>query len=271
MKHINIDKIADKIREQFGKDSMMILDPNRSVDIDVDSIPTGSNELDEILEIGGVPRGMITELYGGEGSGKTTLALHIIANAQKKGLVTAFVDAEHSFDIKYAKAIGVDVSKLLFNQPSSGEQALNILISLVETKKVGLIVVDSVAALTPQAELDGEMEKQQMGLAARMMGKALRKMTHSVKKTNTTIVFINQLRSRIGVFFGDPNTTPGGKSLKFFSSLRLMVSRIKTVTKKGEKRENLVKVVIKKSKVGIPFRQAEFLIRFGQGIVNENE
>lgn len=271
MKKINIDKIADKIREQFGMDSIMILDPSVNVNIQADSIPTGSNELDEILEIGGVPRGMITELYGGEGSGKTTLALHIVANAQKKGLVAAFIDAEHSFDIKYAKAIGVDIGSLLFSQPSSGEQALNILISLVETKKVGVIIVDSVAALTPQAELDGEMEKQQMGLAARMMGKALRKMTHIVKKTNTSVVFINQMRDKIGIMFGDKTTTSGGKALKFFSALRMFVVRIKTITIKKEKRENLVKVVIKKSKISTPYRQAEFLIRFGKGIVNGHE
>lgn len=269
MKKINIDKIADKIRDQFGKDSMMILDPDVNVDIKADSISTGSNELDQILEIGGVPRGMITELYGGEGSGKTTLALHMIANAQKNGLAVAFVDAEHSFDIKYAKNIGVDVSKLLFNQPASGEQALDILQALIETKKVGIVVVDSVAALTPKAELEGDMEKQHMGLAARMMGKALRKITHIVKKTNTAVVFINQTRQKIGIMWGDPTTTPGGKALKFFSALRMQVTRIKTITKKGEKRENLVKVVIKKSKISVPFRQAEFLIRFGMGIVNE--
>jgi len=269
MKNINIDKIAESIREKFGKDSMMILDPNFNVNIEVDSISTGSNELDDILEIGGVPRGMITEVYGGEGSGKTTLCLHIIAEAQKKGLVAAFIDAEHSFDRRYASNIGVDISKLLFNQPESGENALNILLALVKTKKVGVIVIDSVAALTPEKELQGEMEDQQMGLMARMMGKALRKITHVVKETNTSVIFINQIRDKIGIMFGDRVTTTGGKALRFFSALRLFIVRVKTITTKKEKRENLVKVVIKKSKVSTPYRQAEFLIRFGKGIINE--
>lgn len=268
MKEINIDKIADRIREKFGRDSMMILEPSKNIDIKIDSIPTGSTELDSVLEIGGVPRGKIIEIYGNEGSGKTTLTLHIIAEAQKMGLVAAFIDAEHSFDKKYAEAIGVNISRLLFNQPDSGEQALDIAIELIKTKKVGVIVIDSVAALTPEKELSGDMDKQQMGAQARMMGKALRKMTHIASKYNTTIIFINQVRDKIGVMFGDKTTTPGGKALKFFSALRIVVSRIKTITIKGKKRENLVKAFIKKSKVSTPFRQAEFLIRFGKGIIN---
>lgn len=271
MKKINIEKIANKIRDKFGKDAMMILDPNLNINIQADSIPTGSDELDDILEIGGVPRGMITEIYGGEGSGKTTLCLHIIAEAQKKGLVASFIDAEHSFDKKYATNIGVDISKLLINQPASGEQALGIVIELIKTRRVGVIVIDSVAALTPIKELQGEMEDQQMGLQARMMGKAIRKITHIAKKTHTSVIFINQVRDKIGVMFGDKTTTPGGKALKFFAALRMMISRIKTITKKGHKRENLVKVLIKKSKVSTPYRQAEFLIRFGKGIVNGHE
>lgn len=271
MKKINIDKIADKIRDQFGKDSMMILDPDLDNKNIIPSIPTGSDSLDETLEIGGVPQGKIIEIYGAEGSGKTTLCLHIIANAQREGMAASFIDAEHSLDVKYAKAIGVNIQQLLFNQPSSGENALDILIALIKTKKVGVVVIDSVAALTPEKELSGDMEDQQMGLQARMMGKALRKIVHIVKKTNTTVIFINQVRAKIGVMFGDPNVTPGGKALKFFSSLRLMVSRIKTLTVKGKKSENLVKVQVKKSKVSTPYRTAEFKIKFGKGIINGDE
>ena len=271
MKNIDIDKIADKIREQFGKDSMMILDPSLRVNIEIDSIPTGSIELDNILEIGGVPRGRIVELYGLESSGKTTLALHIISNAQKKGLVAAFIDAEHALDIKYAKAIGVDISKLLFNQPKSGENALNIVIELIKTRKIGVIVIDSVAALVPEKELSGDMDSQQMGAQARMMGKALRKMTHIVKKTNTSIIFINQIRDKIGVMFGERVVTPGGKALKFWAHLRLCITRIKTIIKGKIKKANLTRVVVKKSKISTPYRQCEFTIVYGKGIINGDE
>ena len=268
-KTLDIKTTLKEIRNKFGMESIMIL--GEAKEQNIKTFPTGSFLLDKALGIGGYPKGRIIEIFGSESSGKTTFALHAIANIQKEGGIAAFIDVEHALDPKYAKNLGVDINNLILSQPDSGEQALEIADTLIKTGSIDLVIVDSVAALVPEAELNGEMKEQTIGAQARLMSKALRKMTGSINKTKTTIIFINQIREKIGIIFGNPEVTPGGRSLKFYASIRLELRKSKLVGVSNDYTGHLIKVKVVKNKLSAPFKFFTTEIIFAHGISKEGE